>query len=101
MNKLLFALMAVALTGCSMQASIFSTENSPLKIVIQEKPGGAEFVSGATGATTGAAGAYVTTVPSGYKVQAAVGHFLPEPVLTTTVRGYKVYSSIQGSMISQ
>lgn len=101
MKTLVFISMAIVLSGCSMEASIFSTDLPTLGNLFQEKPGGAEFISGATGADPGSPGAYVETVPQGYKVQAAVGHFLPKPVQTTTIRGYKVYSSVQGSMLSE
>lgn len=89
----LILILGAASTACSVTASIDSTSEEPVTIKIQNKPAAAEFVSGSTGA-------YQTTA-RGYKVQASVGHYLAEPVQETPTRHYKVYSSVQGSMLSE
>lgn len=86
-------LLGLASAGCSMTASIDPTSVIDPVSIIQEKPGGAEFVSGSTGT-------YQTTATLHYKVQASVGHYIGQPVLETPTRHYKVYSSVQGSMLS-
>jgi hypothetical protein len=92
----LLSLAGLFLTGCSLDASILQIElpNAPAPTVTFEKPGGAEFVSGASPD-------YQTTPILGYKVQASVGHFIAEPRIETVGRGYIVYSSVQGNMISE
>lgn len=91
---LVAVLAGLSMTACSIDASILNMDQ-PAKIVIsQEKPGGAEFVAGSTGE-------YKTTPLRHYKVQAVAGHFIGVPVQETPNRHYIVYSSVQGSMLSQ
>lgn len=84
--------LGLALTGCSMDASILNMDEA-VKISF-EKPTGAEFVSASTGE-------YMSTPTRHYKVQAVAGHFIGTPVQETPNRKYLVYSSVQGSMLSE
>ncbi len=53
--------------------------------------GGAEFVS---------SGVSVTTIPSGYSVNAAAGEIVPQ-LMQKTANGYTAYSTVEGVEISQ
>lgn len=101
-NALVLAALALMATGCSVDASLTNTNLEIPPVVILEKPGGAEFVSGATGSYQNSMGSLPETasLANRYKVQASVGHYLGSPVQETPVRHYKVYSSVQGSMLS-
>lgn len=56
------------------------------------KAQGAEFVSSSD--------QFDLSSPSGYKVQESVGDFIPNIVQTSSPGNYKLYSSVQGAMIS-
>lgn len=93
---MILALVAgLLISGCSIDGSILPiNELTSNPIATFEKPGGAEFVSGALSK-------YETTAIRHYKVQASVGHFIAEPRIETAGRNYIVYSSVQGSMLSE
>ena len=91
---LLGFLVLVMAAGCSVDASLKSLLNSaaPGGISLQ-KATGAEFVSGSLGQ-------YQDSPLRHYKIESAVGSFITKPIITTPGRGYKVYSSVQSSVIS-
>ena len=89
MKKLmLLAVMALA-SGCSLEASL-----EDLSEVISAKA-----PSKATGLVSGSTQDGSTA--SGYKIQSSVGNYLSEIEQTTDTGKYKVYSSIQGAIVSQ
>ncbi|UYL10010.1 hypothetical protein B9G69_005395 [Bdellovibrio sp. SKB1291214] len=89
MKKLmLLALMALA-SGCSLEASL-----EDLDAIISAKA-----PSKATGLVSGST--QDGTTSSGYKIQSSVGNYLSEIEQTTDTGKYKVYSSIQGAIVSQ
>lgn len=91
---LLGFLVLVMAAGCSVDASLKNLLDStaPGGIFLQ-KATGAEFVSGSLGQ-------YQETALRHYKVESSVGSFITKPIITTPGRGYKVFSSVQSSMIS-
>ncbi|MDG0815492.1 hypothetical protein [Bdellovibrio svalbardensis] len=96
MKKLLFlALMAVTTAGCSMDASLESlTKNIPaLKFQDPAKTTG--LVSGSTQTGTASGGGGAT-----YHVQSSVGNYMSGIEQTTSDGSYKVYSSVQGAIVS-
>lgn len=95
MKKYILAALALSLTGCSLDASL-DMINKVVDTPILQKSQGAEFVSGSTQyvKTSGSAGA------GRYEVQASVGNWHGDTMVTTT-RGYTVFTSVQGQMISE
>lgn len=83
------------LQSCYMSASISSIDpespSNPNPIVFKNKINGGEFVSGS--------GDYEYTQLRRYKVKAAVGVYYSK-VYQTTPNGYRIYNSMQGSLIS-
>lgn len=91
---LIFAAALGFLTGCSVDASLTNLAGGSSPITpprLFDKAGGSEFVSGSFPGQL--------SVVRQYKVDATVGHFLGQPV-QKTAHGYTVYSSVQGSLIS-
>lgn len=88
----LASLMTLA-TGCSMDASLEQISvNSPIKFQDPAKTTG--LVSGSTQTGT-ATGGGVT-----YHVQSTVGNYMSGIEQTTADKTYKVYSSVQGAIVS-
>lgn len=85
---------SLTLTSCFMNAAITDLnpavpqESSP---VFKNKIAGGEFVSGA--------GSYEFTQIRRYKVKASVGSFASQ-VYQVTPKGYRIYNTIQGSLLS-
>jgi hypothetical protein len=80
---------ALGLSACSIEASISSiTDASPFEL---KKATGAEFVSGSN--------QYDHTLLRNYKINSSAGSMTQE-IQSDTPRGYKMYSSVQGALIS-
>ncbi len=93
--KILIILSATLMfvTGCSMEASLHQlTSETPIKFQDPAKATG--LVSGSTQTGT-ASGGGVT-----YHVQSTVGNYMSGIEQTTTDNTYKVYSSVQGAIVS-
>jgi len=94
MKKLtLLALMMLATAGCSMEASLENITNDIIQ-TLQAPAKSTGLVSGSTqtGTTTGGA----TT----YHVQSTVGNYMSGIEQQTSGGAYKVYSSVQGAIVS-
>ncbi len=89
MKKLMLLALMVMASGCSLEASL-----EDLNAVISAKA-----PSKATGLVSGSTQDGSTS--SGYKIQSSVGNYLSEIEQTTDTGKYKVYSSIQGAIVSQ
>ncbi|MES3036521.1 MAG: hypothetical protein V4736_01320 [Bdellovibrionota bacterium] len=85
------ALIGLAMSGCSIDASVGDLFPKTDFTNFLSKTQGAEFVSGST--------QYQLTPTNGYKVQVSVGNYI-NTIRATTSGGYTVYSSIQGDMLS-
>lgn len=84
----------ILLSGCSMEASIESlTKDSPIKMQEPAKPIG--LVSGSTQMGT-ATGGGVT-----YHVQSSAGGYTSGIEQKTSDNSYKIYSSVQGALVSK
>ncbi|WII73180.1 hypothetical protein QJS83_04745 [Bdellovibrio sp. 22V] len=93
MKKLILLSLVVLATGCSMEASLQNlSELSPIKFQDPAKTTG--LVSGSTQTGT-ATGGGVT-----YHVQSTVGNYMSGIEQTTSDNTYKVYSSVQGAIVS-
>ncbi|WP_295904664.1 hypothetical protein [uncultured Bdellovibrio sp.] len=91
---LLSSLLAFA-TGCSMDASLEQlAKNLPAPIKFQDPAKTTGLVSGSTQTGT-ATGGGVT-----YHVQSTVGNYMSGIEQTTSDNTYKVYSSVQGAIVS-
>jgi hypothetical protein len=85
----IFLVMAIAISACSIEASISNiTDFSSTTL---DKMNGAEFVSGSN--------QYDQTLLRNYKVNSSAGSITKE-IRSETPRGYKMYSSVQGALIS-
>ena len=93
MKHLLALCMLLFATGCSMEASLESMTESVIKFMDPAKTTG--LVSGSTQTGT-ASGGGVT-----YQVQTTVGSYMSGIEQTTSDGSYKVYSSVQGAIVSQ
>ncbi|WP_413559924.1 hypothetical protein [Bdellovibrio sp. HCB209] len=90
MKKLiLLAAVTMLASGCSLEASL-----EDLNAIITAKA-----PSKATGLVSGST--QDGTTSSGYKIQSSVGNYLSQIEQTTDTGKYKVYSSIQGAIVSQ
>ncbi len=93
MKKLILLSIVVLATGCSMEASLQQlSEVSPIKFQDPAKTTG--LVSGSTQTGT-ATGNGVT-----YHVQSTVGNYMSGIEQGTSDGSYKVYSSVQGAIVS-
>ncbi|WP_413290087.1 hypothetical protein [Bdellovibrio sp. HCB337] len=95
-SMLVFAILALMLTACSMEASIQSLVPD---IKIFKAPGQAH------GITSGSGQMKVTNTGT-YKVSASVGivgatNGANNSAVHTTSGGYKVYGTVQGAIVSQ
>lgn len=91
-----FGFMAM-LSGCSFDASISSIV--PKKVIALVKPApGAEFVSGASEGYEQTSGA---VAGQQYYIKASAGHYIPTLASKTTGRGYIVFTTVQGTGISE
>jgi hypothetical protein len=89
MKNLTFIMaISVLLSGCG---RIDFDSDSPLRRLIGLKTKG-EFVSGST--------QYQTSLFNNYKLQTSLGGHEPR-LRQTTVNGYKIYASVQGSLMSE
>lgn len=94
MKKLILLSLLVLATGCSMEASLEQLAvNSPIKFQDPAKTTGLVSGSTQTGTATGSDG--VT-----YHVQSTVGNYMSGIEQTTSDNTYKVYSSVQGAIVS-
>jgi hypothetical protein len=89
----LLALMMLATAGCSMEASLENITNEIVE-TLKAPAKSTGLVSGSTqtGTTTGGA----TT----YRVQSTVGNYMSGIEQQTSGGTYKVYSSVQGAIVS-
>ncbi|HRO67329.1 MAG TPA: hypothetical protein PL182_07185 [Pseudobdellovibrionaceae bacterium] len=94
-----WVVLALALSGCSMDASILDLKKGVTR-PFMEKTSGAEFVSGAATKYQKSPGQPGGAAPEGYYVMSSVGHFLPKQAMKTPVRHYIVFSTVQGNMFS-
>lgn len=85
----LLLLIAVGLVSCSVVGNI-TDETAPGSTVKFDKATGSEFVSGSN--------QYEHTLLRDYKINSSVGGMIKE-IQSTTPRGYKVYSSVQGALL--
>lgn len=85
---LLLTLIA-GLSGCSVVGSI-TEDVAPGSSVKFDKATGSEFVSGSN--------QYEHTLLRDYRINSSVGGMIKE-IQSTTPRGYKVYSSVQGALL--
>ncbi|MFM6928057.1 MAG: hypothetical protein ACKOX6_06300 [Bdellovibrio sp.] len=94
MKKLtLLALTMLATAGCSMEASLENITNEIVE-VMKAPAKSTGLVSGSTqsGVTTGG--------PTTYRVQSTVGNYMSGIEQQTSGGAYKVYSSVQGAIVS-
>ena len=94
MKRLLILPLLLLATGCSMEASIGEITGE-IAIKFQDPAKTTGLVSGSTQTGT-ASGGGVT-----YSVQSTVGNYMSGIEQTTTDNSYKVYSSVQGAIVSQ
>lgn len=95
MKKLILLSLLVVATGCSMEASLEQlAELAPEPIKFQDPAKTTGLVSGSTQTGT-ATGGGVT-----YHVQSTVGNYMSGIEQTTSDNTYKVYSSVQGAIVS-
>ncbi|WP_374075326.1 hypothetical protein [Bdellovibrio bacteriovorus] len=95
MKKLILLSLLVVATGCSMEASLEQlAELAPAPIKFQDPAKTTGLVSGSTQTGT-ATGGGVT-----YHVQSTVGNYMSGIEQTTSDNTYKVYSSVQGAIVS-
>jgi hypothetical protein len=89
-----FLIGVFGLSGCYMSGGISAIDPGSSNLPGLEKPllTGGDFVAGS--------GQYELTPVRKYKILSAAGGYQPK-VVTKTARGYKVYSSIMGNMISE
>lgn len=91
--KTFLALFAVVIAGCSMDISLEQvSKKSPIKFQSAKLAG---LISGSSqiGTATGNGG-------DTYIVQSTVGNYISSMEQTTSDNSYKIYSSVQGSIIS-
>ena len=94
MKKLALAALMLLATGCSMDATLQSlTNNTVVKAQDPAKTTG--LVSGSTQTGTASGGGGNT-----YKVQSTVGSYMSGIEQSTSDGTYKVYSSVQGAIVS-
>ncbi|WP_415063246.1 hypothetical protein [Bdellovibrio sp.] len=94
MKKLMILSITLLLaTGCSMEASLQQL-SSAVATKFQDPAKATGLVSGSTQTGT-ASGGGVT-----YHVQSTVGNYMSGIEQTTTDNTYKVYSSVQGAIVS-
>jgi hypothetical protein len=84
------AMLMVSSLACS-KGGILNIDRGPSSSILQQV-GGAEFVSSSA--------QYENTLLNNYHVQQSVGDFLPT-LEQTSANGYKLYSTVQGQMLSQ
>ncbi|MEK2689959.1 hypothetical protein [Bdellovibrio sp. GT3] len=95
MKKLmLLAAFTMLASGCSLEASL---EDLSAVISMKAPSKATGLVSGSTQDGVAKDSGNVTT----YRVQSSVGNYLSEIEQTTDNGKYKVYSSIQGAIVSQ
>ena len=87
--RVLILTSAIGLSACSIEASISSITDFTETAL--DKPNGAEFVSGSN--------QFDHTLVRNYKINSSAGSITKE-IKSETPRGYKMYSSVQGALIS-
>lgn len=98
MKRLLILSVLVLSTGCSMEASLESLTEAVETFLDPAKTTG--LVSGST--QTGTATCVVGPCDGvTYQVQSTVGNYMSGIEQGTTDNTYKVYSSVQGAIVSQ
>lgn len=93
--SLLCGIFFVAMSGCYMSGGISNLSGTIPMPSVSPKPlatVGNEFVSGSA--------QYENTLLRNYKIISSAGSYNRE-LVTKTPRGYRIYSSVQGSMISE
>lgn len=96
-SVMVFALLALMLTACSMEASIESLIDTNLDIL---------NAAGQTHGITSGSGQHKLTNTGTYKVSTSVGvvggtNGANNSLIYTTSGGYKVYGTVQGAIVSQ
>lgn len=99
-SVLVFAILAIMLSGCSMEASIQSLVDEVKSL---KASGQAHGITSGSGQMQKAS---VSGVASGYKVSASVGivggtNSTNHSLYHETSAGYKVYSTVQGAIVSE
>lgn len=95
MNVLVpLSVLAVFLAGCSLDASLTNLGSSPV-IGIENSAKTSGLISGSTQAGTATGGG--TT----YYMQSTLGSYVSGMEQETTDHSYRVYSSVQGALISE
>ena len=94
MRKLALAALMLLATGCSMDATLQSLTNS-VATKLQDPAKTTGLVSGSTQTGTASGGG-----GNSYKVQSTVGSYMSGIEQTTSDGSYKVYSSVQGAIVS-
>ncbi|WP_413289611.1 hypothetical protein [Bdellovibrio sp. HCB337] len=84
----MWILLLIGLTGCSIEASLLDLRQNHGLLIFPKASG---IVSGST--QTGTAGTYT--------VQSSVGNYLSGVEQRTSDNTYKVFSSVQGALVSQ
>jgi len=84
------AILLVSSLACS-KGGVLTLERNPTNAVLTQSVTGAEFVSSSA--------QYENSLLNNYHVQQSVGDFLPA-VEQTSPLGYKLYSTVQGEMLS-
>jgi hypothetical protein len=105
-SVLVFGAMLITLTACSMEASIQSLVDT---IEVLKAPGSAQGItSGSTEAAnpTWGSGPNQGTANSAYKVYVSAGpvggsNLSNNSLVHTTASGYKVFSTVQGAIVSE
>ncbi|WP_246845133.1 hypothetical protein [Bdellovibrio sp. NC01] len=88
--------MMILATGCSMDATLQSLAQNPGSVIKAQDPAKTTgLVSGSTQTGTASGGGGAT-----YQVQSTVGSYMSGIEQTTSDGSYKVYSSVQGAIVS-
>ncbi|XGC80313.1 hypothetical protein ACES2L_13355 [Bdellovibrio bacteriovorus] len=97
MKKLILSSLLVLTTGCSMDATLEAIEESVVEPIVKmmDPAKTTGLVSGSTQTGTASGGGGST-----YYVQSTVGNYMSGIEQNTSDGSYKVYSSVQGAIVS-
>lgn len=87
----IFIILAMGLSACTLEASITDLNHSIFSSANSNEANGAEFVSGSN--------QYEHTLLRNYKINSSAGSRTKE-IQSSTPRGYKMFSTVQGELIS-
>lgn len=93
MKKLLLLSLLFATTGCSMEATLEQLVKNP-ETIFQAPAKTTGLVSGSSQVGTATGGG------TSYTVQSTVGNYMSGIEQSTSDNSYKVYSSVQGAIVS-